>query len=88
MSEDRTYTVKFDVLLVDAGDSRIQMMGIIMDITGWGLKQSKDLIDQPPGVLLESVTHSQGMEIVQRLEAAGAQAELRRAVKFQNDEGE
>jgi large subunit ribosomal protein L7/L12 len=82
MNEDKTANVKFDVLLASSEGNKIQMMGIIMDITGWGLKQSKDLIDQAPGVLLEAVPHSQALEIVQRFEAAGARIELRRALKL------
>ncbi len=81
MSEDKTFTVQFDVLLVDAGENKIQMMGIIMDITGGGLKQSKDLLDHAPSVVMEAVPHSQAMEVAQRLEAAGATTELRRTLK-------
>ena len=81
MSEDQTFTLKFDVLLVDAGDSKIQIMGIIMDITGWGLQEVRDLLDAPPGVVVAALSHSEAMEILERLQAAGAQVELRRAVK-------
>lgn len=81
MSEDKTHVVKFDVLLVNPGSNKVQMMGIIMDITGWGLKQSKDLLDKPPGVLLQAVSHSKAQEVIQRLEAAGAKAEMQRVLK-------
>jgi large subunit ribosomal protein L7/L12 len=81
MREDKTHIVKFDVVLVDAGENVFQMMRIIMDITGWGLKQSKDLLDQPPGVVLKAVSHTKALAVVQRLEGAGAKAEVRRTLK-------
>ena len=81
MDEDKTHVVKFDVVLVNAGNNKLQMMGVIMGLTGWGLKQSKDLLDKPPGVVLQAVSHSQAMATVQRLEAAGAKAEMRRVLK-------
>jgi large subunit ribosomal protein L7/L12 len=81
MNEDKTHVVKFDVLLVKSGSNKVQMMGIIMDVTGWGLKQSKDLIDEPPGFVVRGVSHSRAMEVVQRLEAAGAKADIQRVLK-------
>ena len=81
MSEDKTHIVKFDVVLVDSGNNKIQMMGIIMDLTGWGLKQSKDLLDKPPGVVLKAVSKKDADKAIQRLEAAGAKAEMRRVLK-------
>jgi large subunit ribosomal protein L7/L12 len=81
MDENKTLRMKYDVLLLDAGDNKIQMMRLIMDITGWGLKQSKDLLDRPPGVVAEALPHSEAREIMERLEAAGAQAEVRRRLK-------
>ena len=80
-TEDKTQVVKFDVLLVKSGENKIQMMGIIMDLTGWGLKQSKDLIDEPPGMVLQGVSHSKAMEVVKRLEAVGAEAIVQRVLK-------
>jgi len=81
MSEDRTHIVKFDVLLVKSGGNKPEMMKVIMALTGWGLKQSKDLIDQPPGLVLQSVPHSMAMEAVKRLEAVGAEAVVQRVLK-------
>jgi large subunit ribosomal protein L7/L12 len=80
-TEDRTHVVKFDVLLVKSGENKIQMMGIIMDMTGWGLKQSKDLIDQPPGMVLQAVSHAKAMEAVKRLQAVGGDAVVQRVLK-------
>jgi large subunit ribosomal protein L7/L12 len=80
-TEDKTHVVKFDVLLVKSGENKVQMMGIIMDLTGWGLKQSKDLIDEPPGMVLQGVSHSKAMEAVKRLEAVGADAVVQRVLK-------
>jgi len=81
MNDDKTVVVKFDVLLVKSGANKVQMMGVIMDLTGWGLKQSKDLIDQPPGMVLQNVTHSKALEAIQRLESVGAEAVMQKALK-------
>lgn len=82
MSEiDRTHVVKFDLLLVKTGGNKVQMMGIIMDLTGWGLKQAKDLIDEPPGMILQGVSHAKAMEALKRLEAVGAEAVVQRVLK-------
>jgi len=81
MKDDKTFVVKFDVLLVKSGANKVQMMGIIMDLTGWGLKQSKDLIDQPPGLVLQGVPHSKAIEAVKRLESVGAEAVVQKALK-------
>ena len=81
MDEDKTHIVKFDVHLLNGGDNKIQMMGVIMDLTGWGLKQSKDLLDKPPGVVVQGLSRSQAAEIIQRIEAAGGTAEMQRTLK-------
>lgn len=81
MNDDKTHIVKFDVLLVKSGGDKIKMMQVVMSLTGWGLKQSKDLIDQPPGLVLQAVPHSQALEAVKRLESVGAEAVVQRVVK-------
>ncbi len=81
MGDDKTFVVKFDLLLVKSGGNKIQMMGIIMDLTGWGLKQTKDLIDEPPGMVLQAVTHSKAMEALKRLESVGAEAIVQKVLK-------
>lgn len=81
MGDDKTFVVKFDLLLTKSGENKIQMMGIIMDLTGWGLKQTKDLIDQPPGMVLQAVTHSKAMEALKRLESVGAEGIVQKVLK-------
>jgi ribosomal protein L7/L12 len=78
---DKTHIVKFDVLLVKTGGNKVQMMGIIMDLTGWDLQQTKALVDEPPGMVLQAVSHSKAMEVVKRLEAVGAEAVVQRVLK-------
>jgi len=79
--DDKTHVVKFDVLLVKSGGDKIKMMQVVMDLTGWGLKQSKDLIDQPPGMVLQAVPHSKAQEAVKRLESVGAEAVVQKVLK-------
>lgn len=81
MSEDKTHVVKFDVILTESGSNKIQLMSIVMDLTKGGLKKSKDLIDQPPGVVLQGVSKKDADAAIQRLQAAGAKAEMRKVLR-------
>jgi ribosomal protein L7/L12 len=81
MSEDRTHVLRFDVVLTKSGRNKPETMKVIMALTGWGLKQSKDFIDEPPGVVLQAVTHARAMDAIDRLESVGAQAEMQRVLK-------
>jgi ribosomal protein L7/L12 len=70
------------VLLVKSGPDKVKMMQVVMKLTGWGLKQSKDLIDRPPGTVLEGVSYNKAAEAIRSLEAVGAEAEIQRDVNF------
>jgi ribosomal protein L7/L12 len=70
-------------LLVKSGPDKIKMMQVVMKLTGWGLKQSKDLIDRPPGMVLESVSYDKAAEAIRSLEAIGAEAEMQRDVNLE-----
>lgn len=73
---------KFEVLLVKSGSNKIEMMKVVMALTGWGLKQSKDLIDNPPGLVIEGVSYEEALQAINTLESAGAEAEMQRIVKL------
>jgi large subunit ribosomal protein L7/L12 len=68
---------EFDVILVSAGDKKIQVIKEVRALTNLGLKEAKDLVDGAPKPVLEKVTKEQAEEAKAKLEAAGAQVELK-----------
>ena len=63
--------------LIDAGATKIAVNKEIKAITGLGLKESKDLVDNCPKPVKESISREEGEEYKNRIEAAGGKAELR-----------
>ena len=69
--------VRFQVVLQSAGGNVINVIKAIREITGLGLKESKDLVDSAPSIVSEGISKSEAEEIRQMLEDAGATVELR-----------
>ena len=63
---------EFDVVLVSAGDAKLQIVKIVKDLTGLGLKEAKDLVDATPATLLEKASKETADKAKAALEAAGA----------------
>ena len=68
---------EFDVILVAAGDNKINVIKEIRAITQLGLKEAKDLVDGAPKTVKESAPKAEAEEIKKKLEAAGAKVELK-----------
>lgn len=68
---------EFDVILADAGASKIKVVKAVRDITGLGLKEAKDLVDNAPKPVKEGVGKDEAEEIKAKLEEAGAVVELK-----------
>jgi large subunit ribosomal protein L7/L12 len=68
---------KFEVVLVAAGDSKINVIKEVRAITGLGLKEAKDLVESAPKSLKNDVPKEEAEELLKKLEAAGAKAELK-----------
>ncbi len=68
---------EFDVVLTDAGASKVGVIKVVRGITGLGLKEAKDLVDGAPKTIKEAVSADEAKKIVEELEAAGAKAELK-----------
>lgn len=68
---------EFDVVLTDAGASKVGVIKVVRGITGLGLKEAKDLVDGAPKTLKEGVSADEAKKIVEELEAAGAKAEVK-----------
>jgi large subunit ribosomal protein L7/L12 len=68
---------EFDVELVAPGDSKINVIKAVREITGKGLKESKDLVDAAPKVIKEKVAKAEAEELKKKLEEAGATVNLK-----------
>lgn len=68
---------EFDVVLLAAGENKINVIKEIRTITSLGLKEAKDLVDGAPKVVKEAAPKAEAEEIKKKLEAAGAKVELK-----------
>jgi large subunit ribosomal protein L7/L12 len=68
---------EFDVILVAAGDKKIQAIKEVRALTSLGLKEAKDLVDSAPQPVLEKVTKEAADKAKEQLEAAGATVEIK-----------
>ena len=73
-AEEKT---EFDVILVEAGANKINVIKEIRGITGLGLKEAKDLVDGAPKAVKEGVKPEEAAEIKAKLEEAGAKVEIK-----------
>lgn len=67
----------FDVVLANAGSSKINVIKVVREITGLGLKEAKALVDGAPAPVKEGVSKEEAEEIKAKLEKAGATVELK-----------
>jgi len=67
----------FDVVITTAGQQKIQLIKVVKDITGKGLKECKDLVDNVPAVVKSGVSKEEAEELKKKLEAAGAEVQLK-----------
>ncbi len=68
---------EFDVELKSAGAKKINVIKVVREITGLGLKEAKALVDGAPKTLKEGVSKDEAEEIKTKLEEAGAEVELK-----------
>ncbi len=68
---------KFEIVLVAAGDNKINVIKEVRAITNLGLKEAKDLVESAPKSLKSDVAKTEAEEIKKKLEAAGAKVELK-----------
>lgn len=68
---------EFDVVLVDAGAKKINVIKEVRGITGLGLKEAKDLVEGAPKTVKEAVAKDEAAELKKKLEEAGAKVELK-----------
>ncbi len=73
-AEEKT---EFDVILKAAGASKLNVIKVVRAVTGLGLKDAKDLVDNCPKTLKEAVSKEDAEQIVAKLKEAGAEAEMK-----------
>ena len=73
-AEEKT---EFDVVLQGAGEKKIQVIKVVREITGLGLKEAKDLVDGAPKPVKEGVSKEEAEQIKAKLEEQGASVELK-----------
>lgn len=73
-AEEKT---EFDVVLVAAGEKKIQVIKVVRELTGLGLKEAKDLVDGAPKAVKEKVTKAEAEDVRKKLEEQGAQVQVR-----------
>ena len=67
----------FDVVLTSSGDKKIDVLKVVREVTGLGLKEAKDLVDTAPKPLKSGVKKDEAESIKKKIEAAGGKVELK-----------
>ena len=73
-AEEKT---EFDVMLMAAGDKKIQVIKVVRELTGLGLKEAKDLVESAPKPIKEGVSKDEAAAIKKKFEEAGAKVEIK-----------
>jgi large subunit ribosomal protein L7/L12 len=68
---------EFTVMLTAAGDKKIQVIKVVRELTGLGLKEAKDLVDGAPKAVKEGIAKGEAEEIKKKLEEVGGSVELK-----------
>jgi large subunit ribosomal protein L7/L12 len=73
-AEEKT---EFDVILASAGEKKIQVIKVVRELTGLGLKEAKDLVDGAPKPVKEGVSKAEAESIQKKIEEAGGKVEVK-----------
>ncbi|HWP23953.1 MAG TPA: 50S ribosomal protein L7/L12 [Candidatus Binatia bacterium] len=73
-AEEKT---EFNVILADPGEKKIQVIKVVRELTGLGLKEAKDLVDGAPKPVKEGVAKAEAEAIKKKLEEQGAKVEIK-----------
>ncbi|MFA4966999.1 MAG: 50S ribosomal protein L7/L12 [Candidatus Margulisiibacteriota bacterium] len=68
---------EFDVILTSTGDKKIQVLKVVRELTGLGLKEAKDLVDTAPKPVKTGVKKAEAEEMKKKIEAEGAKVEIK-----------
>jgi large subunit ribosomal protein L7/L12 len=73
-AEEKT---EFNVILTEAGEKKIQVIKVVRELTGLGLKEAKDLVDGAPKAVKEGVAKAEAESVKKKLEEQGAKVEIK-----------
>ncbi|WP_097462449.1 50S ribosomal protein L7/L12 [Mangrovitalea sediminis] len=73
-AEEKT---EFDVVLAAAGEKKVNVIKVVRELTGLGLKEAKDMVDSAPSTVKEGASKADAEEAQKKLEEAGAKVELK-----------
>ncbi len=68
---------EFDVILAEAGEKKIQVIKVVRELTGLGLKEAKDLVDGAPKPVKEGVAKAEAESVKKKLEEQGAKVQIK-----------
>jgi large subunit ribosomal protein L7/L12 len=68
---------EFDVILTSAGAGKLQVVKVVKDLTGLGLKEAKEVVDGAPKAVKEKVSKAEAEDIAAKLKEAGAEVEIK-----------
>ena len=68
---------EFDVVLKSAGASKLNVIKVVRELTGLGLKDAKDLVEAAPKAIKEAVSKEEAEKVAEQLKAAGAEVEVK-----------
>jgi large subunit ribosomal protein L7/L12 len=68
---------EFNVVLTQAGEKKIQVIKVVRELTGLGLKEAKDLVDGAPKNVKEAVSKAEAEDVKKKLEEQGAKVEIK-----------
>lgn len=68
---------EFDVVLISSGASKLNVVKVVKDLTGLGLKEAKDLVDGAPQAVKEKVSKAEAEDLAAKLKEAGAEVEIK-----------
>ena len=68
---------EFDAVLTEVGDKKINVLKVVRELTGLGLKEAKDLVDSAPKAIKEKVKKEEAEDIKKKVEEAGGKVEIK-----------
>ena len=77
VAEKEEEKTNFDVILKAAGDKKIQVIKVVRELTGLGLKEAKDLVDGAPKTVKDKVSKQEAADVKAKLEEQGAKVEIK-----------
>jgi large subunit ribosomal protein L7/L12 len=76
-AEPEEEKTEFDVVLADAGGKKIQVIKVVRELTGLGLKEAKEMVESAPKPIKEGVSKEEAEDVKKKLEEAGAKVEVK-----------